>query len=131
MLSVPVIGCLSIRCDARYTNVRVGCIRVASDTGVAETQCVIGKPILAPRKGKPPETSGRKTTGLHPLGGQGSGVTEGKSMMFIDRRPEKIVRQGNAQTLFLPSNSIIPLLRDLLHAISSRLGVGQSGGVQC
>ena len=52
-------------------------------------------------------------------------------MMFIDRRPEKIVRQGNAQTLFLPSYSIIPLLRDLLHAISSRLGVGQSGGVQC
>jgi hypothetical protein len=82
-------------------------------------------------KGKPPETSGRKTTGLHPLGGQGSGVTEGRSMMIIDRRPEKIERQGDAQTLFLPSYSIVPLFRDLLHAISLRKGIGQTGGVQC
>lgn len=52
-------------------------------------------------------------------------------MMIIDHRQEKIVRQGNAQTLFLPSYSILPVLRNLLRAIPSRLGVGQSGGVQC
>lgn len=51
--------------------------------------------------------------------------------MIIDRRPEKIERQGDAQTLFLPSYSIVPLFRDLLHAISLRKGIGQTGGVQC
>jgi len=52
-------------------------------------------------------------------------------MMIIDRRPEKIVHQGNAQTLYLPSYNIVPVLRDLLHAVSSRMGLGQTGGVQC
>jgi hypothetical protein len=51
--------------------------------------------------------------------------------MIIDSKPAKIVSQGNAQTLFLPSYSIVPLLRDLLHAIPCRLGVGHRGGVQC
>ena len=52
-------------------------------------------------------------------------------MMIINSEQAKTMSQGNAQALFLPSYSIVPLLYDLLHAISFRLDIGQTGGVQC